>query len=584
VKGWDQFVPDYNFLMESRLSQAQSRVVNKLGRLAAGHGLNLYLVGGAVRDLTLGLDRPRDLNFVVAGNVDKLVRALVSSPRRKQLASPPGGPGAAEPIDLSTTSLKVDGRLGAAEVVFEDGIRADIASARNEVFNTPGRPPEMLPGSIFDDLRRRDFSVNAMAVSLHPNSRGLLLDPTNGAADIERRELRALHSRSFFDDPSRLYRLLRLGIRLDFKPDERTQRWLEIAMENKLWETMREQQQGRELRAILDEEHCGKVIKVLGERGLLAGLDRKLASARTDFDKFERIRAALRIAGSVDVAAINFLGLTARLGSADRARLAKKILDDAKMVKFVLGLDRDAARFARILQSAKASRPSFVYQVLAEAPRAIPVYLLVHYPQASVQSRVKNFLTKFPVVRARLPRAELETLGAPPGPKFEQVLERVFLDELDGKIRTPQQMTKALRDYAGIKPPPPPPPAPKAHAAKPAAALAPKAAARAAAKPATRAATPAETTPAKVSEGPSFKRPKAAAAKAAQPARRKALQAGATNRARTKSRFPQATVRGAQKTAKRAKAGKAPRTSAAKSKGVPRKAKLAQPKKRAKRR
>ncbi|HUI40589.1 MAG TPA: hypothetical protein VL523_01355 [Terriglobia bacterium] len=528
-------MPDFNFLMESRLLPGQSRVVNQLGRLAASQGLNLYLVGGAVRDLTLGLNRPRDLDFVVAGSVDKILRALASGSRRRAAARPPGAPGGEEPFDLDVSSVKAAAALGSAEVVFADGVQAEIASARTEVFGSPGRPPEVSSASIFDDLRRRDFSVNAMAVSLHPNSRGLLLDPTNGAADIERRELRALHGRSFFDDPSRVYRLLRLGSRLNFKPEERTERWLETACENKVWETLREDQQARELRAALEEEHCGRVLKAFKERDLLGGLDRKLASARIDFDKFERIRAALRTAGGNGALTLNFLAVVAKLGDADRARLGKKILGDARTVKFALGLDREAAKLAKLLQGAKAARPSYVYQVLTPAPRVVPLYLLVHYPQPVLQNRVKSFFTKLPAVRARLPRAELEALGQAPGPKFEQVMERVFLDEIDGKIKTPQQMTKALRDYAGIKPPPPPPPPAKAPAPKPAAtktatakAPAAKPAPAAAPKPAPPPAKPVAATkpplahpvkaaPAKAKPGasPPVKRPKAAPVKTA---------------------------------------------------------------------
>lgn len=448
-------MPDYNFLMESRLKPAQSRVVSQLGRLAASQGLNLYLAGGAVRDLTLGLEAPQGLEFVVEGNIKKLLRSLTSGVKQKPR---PAGAGPAEPIDLKVESLRLDSRVNRAEVIFEGGVRGEIATTRNETYNSPGRPPAISPGTIFDDLRRRDFSVNAMAVSLHPYSRGLLLDPTNGAADLERKELRVLHSRSFLDDPARIYRLMRLAMRLDFKPDEKTARWLDVALEEKVWQQLREDQQGRELRAILAEEVCGKLLKALGERELIAGLDRKLASARIEFDKFERIRNAVRTAGSGDALFLNFLALVAKLSSGERARLAKKVFGDAKTVKHVLGLEHEAAKLARLLGSSKAAKPSQVYMILNAAPPPLPAFLLADHSQTAVQNRVKAFFTKFPEVRARSPRAELESFGMAPGAKFEKILEQVFLDELDGKIRTPPQMTKALQDYSGLKAPPPPPP------------------------------------------------------------------------------------------------------------------------------
>jgi tRNA nucleotidyltransferase (CCA-adding enzyme) len=455
-------MPDYNFLMDSRLRPAQLRVINQLGRLAASQGLNLYLAGGAVRDLTTALESPRDLNFVVEGNIQKILRPLENAAKRQAPARPPAAkPGDANGFDLQVESLSFNPKMTVVEVVFEGGIRGEISSSRVETFNSPGKPPVMSAGTVFDDLRQRDFSVNAMAISLHPNSRGLLLDPTNGAADIDRKELRALHSRSFFDDPSRIYRLFRLSQRFDFKPDERTARWLDLALENRAWETMREDQQSRELRALLSEEWCGRILRALRDRALLGGLDAKLTPDRIDFDRFERVHAAIRTAAAQnDALLLNFLALASRLSGSEQDRFAKKVFGDAKTVKRVLDHEREATKLAKAVASPKMTKPSQVYALLNGVPRTLAASLLINATGATVQNRVKAFFTKVPPLRAQLPRAELEAMGAPPGPKFEQIMERVLLDQLDGKIKTPNQLTQILRDLSGIKAPPPAPPPP----------------------------------------------------------------------------------------------------------------------------
>ncbi len=549
-------MPDYNFLMDSRLKPAQSRVVSQMGRLAATQGLNLYLAGAAVRDLTLGLEPSQGLEFVVEGNVQKLIRPLTTGIKQKPR---PAGAVPEEPIDLKVEKVHFDAARNRAQVVFEGGVPGEIAGARNETYNSPGKPPVVSPGTIFDDLRRRDFSANAMAVSLHPFSRGLLLDPTNGASDLERKELRALHSRSFFDDPSRIYQFVRLSIRLDFKPDEKTTRWLDAALAEKTWQELREDQQGRELHAILDEDLAGKVLKALRDRELLGGLDRKLAMARIEFDRFERVRNAVRMAGESSVLFPNFLTLVEKLPGGERARLAKKIFVDAKTIKKVLGLEQEAAKLAKLLASAKAAKPSQVYAILSAAESPLPVLLLVRYPQPAVQNRVKAFFTKFPEFRAGAPRAELETMGMPPGPKFDHVLEQVFLDQLDGKLKTPPQITKALRTYSGIKEPPPaPPPAPAKGGSKAAAA---KDAGKAA-KPATPGAAPqapAKSEPAK----PAPARPAAAPAKAAPAVHAAAaVKAPAPKRAAKKAAVPPPRAKPASRPAD-AKASKASKSRAA---------------------
>src|SRR3989338_2332686 len=162
-------MPDYIFMLESRLSPEQLKALNRVQQAAQDAGMNVYLVGGAVRDLMTG-SPIGDLDFTLEGNPLRLARRL----------------------------------------------------AGNEFFHQPGKPPEVRPASVMEDLRRRDFSINAMGISLTPGSRGLLLYPTNGLADIQSRELRLLHNYSFLHDPVRLLRLVRFTTRLGFRPEART--------------------------------------------------------------------------------------------------------------------------------------------------------------------------------------------------------------------------------------------------------------------------------------------------------------------------------------------------------------------------
>jgi tRNA nucleotidyltransferase (CCA-adding enzyme) len=447
---------DYNFLMESRLSPEQYQVLTHITRTAVEHGLNIYLVGGAVRDLTYGFEMVHDLDFAVEGNPQRILRALEAG------RPPAASPLAPRPVESASVPQVAygdfDSRTNAAELQFSNGVRAEIAMCRAEVYTRPGKRPEVAPAMIFDDLRRRDFSANAMAVSLHPNSRGLLLDPTNGAADIERRELRVLHNRSFSDDPIRIYRLLRLASRLGFKPAEKTQSLLAAALDAKVWASMDPRLQGRELQAILREDNPAKVLKGLSERGLVAGLDRKLATARIPPERFARIREVARTVPGVDAFLLNFHNAVSKLSRGHQSRLAHKIIGNRKLSQFALNLEREARRLARVLGSSRFALPSRAVKLLSGESPTLLLFLLVHYPQPKIQNRVKAFLHKYPLVRARMPRAEFQAMGAKPGNKFEKILEQLFFDQIDGKIKTPQQLAKQFRKLAGIPEPPPPKP------------------------------------------------------------------------------------------------------------------------------
>src|SRR5271166_2214823 len=240
-------MPDYMFLLESRLSPEQRAAMLRVQELAAVMGFNIYLTGGTVRDLVTGANL-RDLDFTVEGNPSKMARELEK-----------GG----------AKVLLEDEKLRHVEILFAGEVDGSLSAARDEHYVRPGTRPEIRWSTIMEDLRRRDFSLNAIAISLNPASRGLLLDPTNGLSDIEHGEVRALIIHSFTNQPARLIRALRLAARMGFKLESRTQEWINLAIERELQLTITPEDAGEELREVAKEDRPHLVLKEWESQHLL---------------------------------------------------------------------------------------------------------------------------------------------------------------------------------------------------------------------------------------------------------------------------------------------------------------------------
>jgi len=425
--------------------------------------MNLYLTGGAIRDIISGFTI-RDLDFTVQGNPLKLQKDL-------------------EKAGARITAVDEDART--IFISLPGNARAEISMARTERFEKTGKPPIVTPATIHEDLRRRDFTINAMALSLNEGSRGLLLDPFNGVADIEAKLIRILHNYSFLEDPSRLIRATRFAARFHWPLEERTQARYDAAKEGKYIDHILRSSIGHEIAALAHEDDPLNVVKMLEKEGWLEVLHDHWTTAKVDANglaslmKTRQLMVDLGYTPDAGPAVMHFL--TARLSDKDISDL-QRMIPRKDLVEAWRDIEDHAKELAKRLMGKEAATPSRTWNLLSSARPEMVLFLAVTAKQQSVEQKIKNYLTKWRQVQQRVPLPEMtELLITPQLPEYPKIAREVFMLLLDGKLRSRTETLKFLKPFA--PPPPPPPPAPRRGRAAKAAADAAVAASAASAKP-----------------------------------------------------------------------------------------------------
>jgi tRNA nucleotidyltransferase/poly(A) polymerase len=368
--------------------------------------------------------------------------------------------------------------------------------ARIEHYEKAGKPPVISPATLIEDLRRRDFTVNAMALSLNPGSRGLLMDPFNGAADIEAKVLRVLHNYAFVEDPSRLIRATRFAARFHWPVEERTQARYESAKENNYIEYLTNKAIGYEIEQLAYEEDPLHMVRVLEKEGWLKVLNQHWTSAKVDTAQLGQLvknrQQMMELGYAPDPAPAVMYFLTARLADKDIADMRKQI-PRKDLVENWRDLETHAKELAKKLVGKEAATPSRTWKLLSESRPEMVLFLATTAKQQAVSQKIKNFFTKWRQVQQKVPLPEMTELHIVPTlPEYPRIAQDVFMLLLDGKLRSRTETLKFLKPLAPPPPPPAPPPPPKrGRAAKAAAAEAAAAAAEAAATVATAAAATA---------------------------------------------------------------------------------------------
>ncbi len=372
------------------------------------------LVGGAVRDLTLGRT-PRELDVVVATDAEGFARELARSLDAGHVR------GAS--ISIEPTLHE---RFGTA-LLSAEGLRIDIATRRSESYPQPGALPQVAAGSAQQDLQRRDFTVNAIAIALGGADAGSTRAAPGALEDLRERRLRVLHDESFREDPTRLLRLARYAARLGFEVEPHTAQLVEQALAAGALQTVSGARIGSELRLALAEPGALEALAQMQRLGLLAAIDPEL---KLDRALAERALSLLAGDGRDDLLVLASLAAPA---APSRERLAA-LLD---WLEFPAG-ERDRAALAGsaarelAAQLARARRPSQIASAAGDEP--LEAVALAGALSESAEGPATHWLRELRRVRLRIDGDDLIAAGMPEGPEIGRALQELLRARLDGEL------------------------------------------------------------------------------------------------------------------------------------------------------
>ncbi|NJN57791.1 MAG: CBS domain-containing protein, partial [Leptolyngbyaceae cyanobacterium SL_5_9] len=427
VKGW----------LRDRFTSALWEVLMTTARLAEQRGWQLYLVGGAVRDLLLAPEDRlliQDIDLVVDG-----FHRAADTAAGVELAK-----------DLQRTCLEarlqVHGRFQTAALLWHDdpqlgSLWIDIATARTEFYPYPAANPEVEASSIRQDLYRRDFTVNAMAIRLTAPRSGELLDFFGGLLDLQLRQIRVLHTNSFIEDPTRIFRAVRFAVRLGFQIDPQTEGYIRHAIASGIYQRVQAEvdrtpalqtRLKQELKYILQAPYWKAAIQLLSDLDALQCIYPSLQLG----DRWKQLRLADRWltrfdpAGSLEHWQILLEVLLMALDPADRGKVAENLQLAADSIQRLQQLDQVEAALADLPD---CQRPSQVVQRLRQYDWPTLLLVAIASPR-SIRKIIWRYRTTWSQVKAPLDGNDLKALGYKPGQQFKEILETLLLATLDGVV------------------------------------------------------------------------------------------------------------------------------------------------------
>jgi tRNA nucleotidyltransferase (CCA-adding enzyme) len=412
-----------------RLPPRQQELVEAAVLLGERRGVSVYLVGGPVRDLLLW-SPGADLDITVAGNAVPYAKALAASLGARVTIHP---------------------RFGTATLILQDGLRLDVATARRERYRHPAALPQVFPATINEDLFRRDFTINAMAIRLAAGG-GELLDPFGGLEDLRRGRLRAIHGDSYRDDPTRILRGARYAARYHLWFSARDRRRIESALAESALQRLSGDRLFREVKLVLQEGAPEGVLKILQGLGALRTLDPALTLDLRGVTQMRRVRRGWQHFRDLGVSPrpelwrayllVLLRSVPVRVRRRVGGRLGLKGPPLAALMRELRGLP--------LLQRQLEGRRLGASRLRQLLDRASPEsHLLLWAGSGRVRHRVEEYFTRLAYVKPALTGRDLKEFGFAPGPTYRRIMEMLLRGRLDGHLRSREEEIALLRRRFG---------------------------------------------------------------------------------------------------------------------------------------
>ena len=424
-------------MLQGRLPSRVFRILKQAGELAERTSVSAFVVGGFVRDLLLG-QPTLDLDLVIEGDGIAYARAL------------------ARPAEAE---VKAHDRFETAVIVFPDGFKLDVATARTEHYEYPTALPTVQRSSINEDLYRRDFTINTLAIRLNPGHFGELIDFFGGQRDLNKRTIRVLHSLSFVDDPTRVFRAIRFEQRFGFRLGTETLALIKGVGKIDLIHRLSGSRLSEELILLLSEEEPRKMIARLGALNLLhfvhpalkwsARLDVLLKAVPKVLDWYKRtslnwadrkVSVAGASSGSpadlMDGWLVYFMALMEVIPSQAVGETLRRLKLSVRHAEKIRVSRDSSSKLLRRLARRPPLRPAEVYRVLVGLSDETLLFLMAKAGSESVKRRVSAYLTTYTHVKPILTGTDLKTMGLKPGPIFKKILSQLLSARLNGEVQT----------------------------------------------------------------------------------------------------------------------------------------------------
>ena len=402
------------------------RILRFIGKEADRREMSAYVVGGFVRDLILK-KKNLDLDITIDGDAIALSKILAKKWK---------------------AHVTVYQQFGTSFLELPNGIRVDVAKTRNELYKHSGALPTVKAGSLKEDLFRRDFTINALAIGINSDTWGHLIDLFGGHKDLLDKKIRVLHGQSFIDDPTRILRAVRFEQRLKFQIERRTLTMIKLALKRGVEEKVKPPRYFAEFKKIFKESSPMAMIKRLIALGGLRFINSKLSVSLRDLkvihEKIQELKGTLLYKKYSSWWVVYFIELIAKTND----NVVEKIIGKFHFTRNEIICIQQSRNIGDILKkiSGKSLKASHIYKILKPLKEGVILYLYLKSDNALVHRRINRFLLEDVNAKLRINGNDLRKMGIAPGPRTGEILDRILRLKIDKQIQTKrEECNEALR-------------------------------------------------------------------------------------------------------------------------------------------